>query len=205
MNLLPKDERFFELFVAHIQVVCQSAELLKTGLRNGYSGTVQIAKQMDGLERSGDEIIHQIFQRLQNTFITPLDPEDMQTLATSLDNVLDRIEDVTFRIVAYRLDPIPDAALKLAEMIEQSVHALSRALDALHKRKPVLDDCIEVNRLENAADEIERAFVAELFATANIDPLSLIKQKEIIEELEQATDRCEDVADVIQNVAVKNG
>jgi uncharacterized protein len=203
MNLLPKDEKFFDLFAQHVNVLCQSSRLLKSGLQAGYQGICEIAKQMEALERSADELIHQIFRRLQTTFITPIDPEDIQRLATSLDNVLDTIEDVTFRIVAYRLDPIPDAALRLSEMIDGSTQALSRALKALRENRSVLEDCIEINRLENEADAIERTLVAKLFSS-DIDPITLIKQKEIIEILEHATDLCEDVADVIQNVAVKN-
>jgi uncharacterized protein len=203
MNLLPKDEKFFELFSQHVQILCQCSELLKKGLRSGYAGVRDICLEMEALERSGDEVIHQIFLRLQTTFITPFDPEDIQTLATSLDNVIDSIEDVSFRIVAYRLDPIPEPAVRLGEMIDSSGKALSRALNALRDKKPVLDDCIEVNRLENEADAVERGLVARLFS-CELDPLTLIKQKEIVELLEQTTDLCEDVADVIQNVAVKN-
>lgn len=162
-----------------------------------------MSKQMEALERSGDEVIHEIFKRLQSTFITPFDPEDIQTLATALDNVLDAIEDATFRIVAYRLDPIPSAAIELGRMIDDSCRALARALSLLHDRKPVWDDCIEVNRLENEADAVERTLVGKLFSS-NIDALSLIKQKEVFEILEATTDYCEDVADIIQNVAVKN-
>jgi predicted phosphate transport protein (TIGR00153 family) len=203
MNLLPKDGMFFDLFAQHISILCQASELLKTGLQGGYHGISGVAKQMEALERSADEIIHQIFRRLQTTFITPFDPEDIQRLATSLDNVLDTIEDATFRTVAYRLDPIPEAAGRLSEKIDSSTKALARALKALRENKPVLEDCIEVNRLENEADVIERTLVAQLFSS-NVDPITLIKQKEIIEILEHATDLSEDVADVIQNVAVKN-
>ncbi len=187
----------------HMQILCQAASLLRTGLQGGYEGICEISKRMEALERSADEVIHLIFRRLQTTFITPIDPEDIQTLATSLDNVVDEIEDVTFRIVAYRLDPIPEAALRLSEIIDSASQALSRALQALHEKRSVLEDCIEVNRLENEADAIERTLVAKLFSS-NTDPITLIKQKEIVEKLEQTTDRCEDVADVIQNVAVKN-
>ena len=203
MNFLPKDGMFFDLFAQHVSILCEASNLLKAGLRGGYQGISGVSKQMDTLERSGDEIIHQIFRRLQTTFITPFDPEDIQTLATSLDNVLDNIEDATFRTVAYRLDPIPEAAVRIGEMIDSSTQALARALKALRENKPVLEDCIEVNRLENEADAVERTLVAQLFSS-NTDPITLIKQKEIIELLEHATDLCEDVADVIQNVAVKN-
>lgn len=203
MNLLPKDERFFDLLQQHMRILCQSSQMLIAALRGGYERVADMSKQMEALERNGDEVIHQIFRTLQATFITPFDPEDIQTLATTLDNVLDSIEDATFRIVAYRLDPIPEAAVQLGQMIDECCQALSRALDALRQRKPVWDDCIEVNRLENEADAIERTLVGKLFSS-HIDPIALIKQKEVFEILENTTDLCEDVADVIQNVAVKN-
>src|SRR5579875_1986806 len=183
MNLLPKDEKFFELFNQHVRILCQSSQLLISGLRSGYEAMSDISKQMESLERGGDELIHQIFRRLQSTFVTPFDPEDIQTLATTLDNVLDSIEDATFRIVAYRLDPIPAPAVELGRMIDESCKALARALSALEHRQPVWDDCIEVNRLENEADAVERTIVGRLFSSA-IDPITLIKQKEVFEILE---------------------
>ncbi|HEX4810443.1 MAG TPA: DUF47 family protein [Bryobacteraceae bacterium] len=203
MNLLPKDEKFFDLFQQHMRILCQSSQLLIYGLETGYDKMCEIAKQMEALERNGDEIIHEIFRRLQSTFITPFDPEDIQTLATAQDDVLDAIEDATFRIVAYRLDPIPGPAIQLGHMIDDSCQALARALAALRDRKPVWNDCIEVNRLENEADAVERTLVGRLFSS-EMNPVTLIKQKEVFEILEQTTDSCEDVADVIQNVAVKN-
>lgn len=203
MNLLPRDEKFFDLFHQHSKILVQSSELLLQGLENGYSGMCSISKRMEALERNADEIVHLIFRRLQTTFITPFDPEDIQTLATSLDNVLDAIEDATFRIACYRVDPIPEAAIQLGRMIDSSCQALARALNALNEKKSVLEDCIEVNRLENEADAVERTALSELFASP-IDALTLIKQKEVLEILEQTTDFCEDVAEVIQNVAVKN-
>lgn len=203
MNLLPRDEKFFDLFHQHARLLCQSSQLLTSGLNSGYQRMCDIAKQMEALERNGDEVIHEIFRRLQSTFITPFDPEDIQTLATALDNVLDAIEDATFRIVAYRLEPIPAGALELGRMIADSCQALDRALSLLHDRKPVWDDCIEVHRLENEADAVERTLVGKLFSS-NGDAISLIKQKEVFEILEATTDYCEDVADIIQNVAVKN-
>lgn len=203
MNLLPRDEKFFDLFHQHVRILCQSSQLLLSGLKSGYAGMCGISRQMEAFEHNGDEVIHEIFRRLQSTFITPFDPEDIQTLATSLDNVLDSIEDATFRIVAYRLDPIPEAAVQLGQMIDDSCRALARAMASLGDRKPVMDDCIEVNRLENEADAVERTQVGNLFGS-NMDPLTLMKQKELFEVLEQTTDFCEDVADVLQNVAVKN-
>ncbi|MBV9156884.1 MAG: DUF47 family protein [Acidobacteriaceae bacterium] len=203
MNLLPRDEKFFDLFQQFTRIMCQTSQLLISGLQSGYTGMCEISKQMEALERNADEVIHEIFRRLQATFITPFDPEDIQTLATALDNIVDAIEDATFRIVAYRLDPIPESAVQLGRMIDHSCAALARALTSLRDRKPVWDDCIEVNRLENEADAVERTLVGKLFSS-DTDPLTLIKQKEVFEILEQTTDYCEDVAEIIQNVAVKN-
>lgn len=203
MNLLPRDEKFFDLFQQHVKILCQASQLFISGLRLGYPGVCRISKQMEALERNGDEIIHEIFRRLQSTFITPFDPEDIQALATSLDNVLDAIEDATFRISGYRVDPVPDSAVGLGQMIDDSCKALDRAMNALRQGNPVWDDCIEVNRLENEADAVERTVISDLFSS-EINPITLLKHKEVYEVLEHTTDLCEDVADVIQSVAVKN-
>jgi len=203
LNLLPKDERFFDYFHQQSDILCQASQLLLSGLRGGYESMRQVEKRMEALERSGDEVTHEIFQRLRSTFITPFDPEDIQALATSLDDVLDAIEDATFRIVAYRIDPIPSPALELGEMIAGCCVALGKALHALHEKKSVTEPCIEVNRLEDQADAVERTMLTNLF-NSNIDAVTLIKLKDLYEALESTTDRCEDVADVIQSVAVKN-
>jgi predicted phosphate transport protein (TIGR00153 family) len=184
-------------------LICQAADLLYKGLAAGYAEMSRISPEIKGIEKRGDEIVHDIFRRLEATFLTPIDPEDIQALATALDNVLDHIEDVTFRIVAYRLDPIPEAAVRLAEIVKRSCEAVAAAVQALQKKQSIANDSIEVNRLENEADTLERMLMADLFRT-ELDPITLIKQKEVYEILEQTTDRCEDVADVLQGVAVKN-
>ena len=203
MNLLPKDEKFFEYFFQQSEILCQAGHLLHTGLQGGYEGMCQVAKRMEALERSGDEVTHRLFDRLHHPFITPFDPEDIQSLASALDNVLDTMEDATFRIVAYRIDPIPQAAVELGGMIGNSCRALDKALRALQEKKSVMEACIEVNRLEEEADAVERTMLANLFSS-NTDAITLMKLKELYELLESTTDRCEDVADVIQNIAVKN-
>jgi predicted phosphate transport protein (TIGR00153 family) len=203
MNLLPKDENFFYLFEGHAQILCRASKLLVSGLNDGYDGVCRIEEDMSTMEDEGDRVVHDIFAQLRSTFITPFDPEDIQSLATSLDDVLDGIEDVTFRIVAYRLKPVPSAVLLLAEKVSKCCSVLAEALAALHGKKPVLNFCIEINRLENEADKLERNLIAELFRNEK-DPIELIRKKEIFELLEATTDRCEDVADVIQNVSVKN-
>jgi uncharacterized protein Yka (UPF0111/DUF47 family) len=203
MNLLPRDEKFFDLFQDHLRITCEASKLLLTGLNAGYAGVCGVAKEMKSLERQGDEVIHEIFARLRSTFLTPFDPEDIQALSTALDDVLDYIDNATFRIVAYRLDPIPGAIVQFGQMVDGCCLSLAKAVDSLRRHKSVVADCIEVHRLENEADSLERTLVADLFRNET-DAIALIKLKEIYEVFEGTTDRCEDVADVLQNVAVKN-
>jgi len=203
MNLLPKDDKFLHLFERHAQILCRASKLLISGLHDGYDGVCRIQSDIADIEDEGDKVVHSIFAHMRSTFITPFDPEDIQNLSTALDNVLDHIEDVTFRIVAYRLKPIPSAVISLAEMVSKCCVILMDALVALHAKRPVLNYCIEINQLENEADKLERNLIADLFRDER-DPIELIRKKEIFELLEATTDRCEDVADVIQNVAVKN-
>jgi predicted phosphate transport protein (TIGR00153 family) len=203
MNLLPKDDKFLYLFERHSQILCRASKLLVSGLRDGYDGVCRIQDDIDRIEDEGDKVVHSIFAHMRSTFITPFDPEDIQSMATALDDVLDHIDDVTFRIVAYRLKPIPAPVIALAEMVSKCCSLLTDALTALHARKPVLQYCIEINRFENEADRLERNLIADLFRDES-NPIELIRKKEIYELLEVTTDRCEDVADVIQSVAVKN-
>jgi len=158
MNLLPKDPKFFEYFHQQSQIICQASSLLLSGLRGGYHGMREISKRMEALERGGDDVTHRLFDVLRKTFITPFDPEDIHSLASALDDVLDTIEDATFRIVAYKIDPIPQAAVELGEMISNSCIALAKALRALQDKQSVMEACIEVNRLEDQADAVPAWF-----------------------------------------------
>ena len=203
MRLLPREEKFFNLFNKQVEVISEASRLLLEGARSGNSRLEQVATEISTIEHRGDEIIHEIFTRLNQTFITPLDPEDIHNLSSKLDDVLDGIEDSVHRMVAYRLDAIPANMIALAEVIHRCCQALQRAFNALEKNEEVMDHCIEINRLENEADHLVRGAVADLFENEK-DAILLIKLKEIYEFLEDTTDRCEDVADVLQNVVVKN-
>src|SRR5579863_7786393 len=129
MNLLPKDEKFFFLFERHAQILCRASKLLISGLQDGYDGVCRIQEDISEIEDQGDHVVHDIFGHLRSTFITPFDPEDIQSLATALDDVLDGIEDVTFRIVAYRLKPIPSAVGLMAEKVSRCCAILADALE----------------------------------------------------------------------------
>ena len=178
MNLLPRDDHFFHLFERHGQILCRASRLLVSGLNDGYDGVCRIEHDISRIEDEGDRVVHDIFDRLRSTFITPFDPEDIQSLATALDDVLDGIEDVTFRIVAYRLKP--DSVSRAAPRREglELLFFSGEALAALHQKKPVIGLCIEINRLENEADKLERNHIAELFRNEK-DPIELIRKKEI--------------------------
>lgn len=203
MRLLPREERFYALFLDQVTKIRQAARLLADGVKKGNSELSQAAEAIRVLEAEGDEIIHDIFTQLNLTFITPLDPEDIHSLASHLDDVLDGIEDAAYRIGAYRLEPVPATVVQLSDIVDKCAACLEQAFQALNTDKPVLPFCIEINRLEDEADSILRHVVSDLFLNTT-DAIALIKQKEVHEYLEQTTDRCEDVADVLQAVVVKN-
>jgi hypothetical protein len=203
MRLLPREEKFYHLFLKQVEVISEAARLLLDGLRSGSARMASSATEIALLERRGDELIHEIFTRLNQTFITPLDPEDIHNISAALDNVLDGMEDTAHRLVSYHIDPIPPTMITLAELVEACARAFTHAFTALGKNGTIMEQCIEINRLENEADRIGRAAVVELFDKEK-DPITLIKLKEVYEFFEETIDSCEDVADVLQNVVVKN-
>jgi hypothetical protein len=203
MRLLPREEKFYGLFLKQVEIISEATRLLLDGVRTGNSRMAGAATEINLLEHRGDEVIHEIFTRLNQTFITPIDPEDIHNISAALDNVLDGIEDTAHRLVSYHIDPIPADLVTLSEFAEACAKELYSALAALEKGGPIMPHCIEINRLENEADRIGRSAVADLFNKEK-DPITLIKLKEVYEFIEATIDSCEDVADVLQNVVVKN-
>lgn len=203
MRLLPRSEKFFSFFLQQVKIICDSAGTLHEAVMRGNGYLPQAEQTIRSLEQKGDEIIHEVFTRLNTTFITPLDPEDIHSLASHLDDVTDGIEETIHRLVAYHVDPIPPEITELTGIIVACGHSLLRAFEALSEDKPLLEHCIEINRLEDTADQIVRRAIADLFRLEK-DPIQLIKLKEVYEIIEKTTDFCEDVADVLQGVVVKN-
>jgi uncharacterized protein len=203
MNLLPRDEKFYALFLKQVEIISQAARVLLEGVRVGNARMAGAATEISVLEHRGDEVIHAIFTRLNQTFITPLDPEDIHNISSALDNVLDGIEDTAHRLVSYNIDPIPRDMVELTTIVNACAVAAKNAFEALAKKGEILEHCIEINRLENEADLISRSAVGDLFHKQK-DPITLIKLKEVYEFFEDTIDRFEDVADVLQNVVVKN-
>jgi uncharacterized protein len=203
MRLLPREEKFYHLFLKQVEIISEASRLLLEGVRGGNARLAGAATEINVLEHRGDEVIHELFTRLNQTFITPIDPEDIHNLSSALDNVLDGVEDTAHRLVSYRIDPVPAPMVKLSEIVASCAKALKAAFEALENSGPIMEHCIEINRLENEADLIGRASVVDLFNQEK-DPITLIKLKEVYEFFEGTIDSCEDVADVLQNVVVKN-
>lgn len=203
MRLLPREEKFFHYFKDQAALIRQAAGILLLSVKDGTPPLATAAVEIARLESKGDEIIHEIFTKLNQTFITPLDPEDIHSLGSHLDDVLDGIEDSIHRINAYHVEPIPPAIVELITIIEHCGVSIEKAFQALASEKPMLEHCIEINRLEDKADQLVRKHIAALFEEET-DLFRVIKLKEIYEYLELTTDYCEDVADALQNVVVKN-
>ena len=203
MRLLPREEKFYGLFLKQVEIISEAARLLLDGVRVGNARMAGVATEINVLENIGDEVIHEIFTRLNQTFITPIDPEDIHNISTALDNVLDGMEDTAHRLVSYHIKTIPPNLVALSEIVASCARALKAAFQALERGGSVMEHCIEINRLENEGDLIGRSAVVELFDKEK-DPITLIKLKEIYDFIEATIDSCEDVADVLQGVVVKN-
>lgn len=202
LRILPHEAKFFELFVDMAMNIERASEQLVELLRL-YDNVPERVMSIKNLEHLGDQMTHDLFTRLNKTFITPIDREDIHELASKLDDVLDMIDAVASRMLIYKIDKPTEEAVHLAELIHSSVRVLVKALAVLEKSDHILDHCNEINRLENEGDRISRLAIARLFDEGE-DPFYVIKWKEIYEVLEMAIDKCEDVANVIEGVVVKN-
>lgn len=206
--LLPKDNKFFDYFEKDIGNVLAAARVFKELMSNSMSKEerIQKIKKIEELEHKGDELTHQIFSDLGSTFITPFDREDIHSLASKLDDILDFIQGAAMRIILYRVETISPEQERLASMIYDSVFELSKAIPNLRDMKNVTairESFVKINSIENEADDLFERAIANLFDTCK-DPILLIKSKEMLVSLETATDKCEDVANVLESIIVKN-
>ena len=205
-SIIPRDENFFELFEEASDNVTKGAKAF-LALANAWSGDSPIIQHIRDLEHEGDRMTHDIMDRLNRTFITPLDREDIHALTSELDDVLDLIQATTDRMQLYRINHSSPHLIKMAEVLLKSTESVGRALRSLRdpsKSRRTLDLCIEINHLENEGDTLLKAALGELFAPSSRDVLEIIKWKEIYEATEHATDKCEDIANVIEGIVVKN-
>ena len=202
---MPREESFFRLFEESAQNMVKAAQKLKE-LVYTWENVAERAKEITELENEGDTITHQIMEQLHRTFITPFDREDIAQLANSLDDVTDFIHAASDAMLLYKVNPPGQRAKELADIIVQAATEIESAMPQLRGRieqKQILRRCVELNRLENAADRVYRAAMAELFYDSP-DMARVIKWREVYEHMETATDRCEDVADVLEGVVLKH-
>jgi uncharacterized protein Yka (UPF0111/DUF47 family) len=202
-SLIPREERFFDDFESMAREIVRGAAMLEEMVAPEHP-IWDKADEIKEVEHKCDFLTHEVIQRLNRTFVTPLDREDIHALARSLDDVMDAIDASAGVIRLYQITRTRFGARELARIIAQSADQIVLAMPALDRRRGIHDHAVEINRLENEADRVHQAALQRLFADER-DAITIIKWKETLDFLEAATDRCEDVANVLESVVVKNG
>lgn len=201
-RLIPREEKFYADFLQLADELRKGARLLEEMLA-AEPPVADKADEIKEVEHKCDFITHAVIQRLNRTFVTPIDREDIHALARSLDDVMDAIDACAALVRLYRIASVRFGARELARVISSSTHQVRLAMEGLELRKGVTERVVEINRLENEADRLHHQAMERLFADER-DPIAVIKWKEILDFLEDATDRCEDVANVLEGVVVKH-
>lgn len=205
MRLLPREQKFFNLFDQAAEKVVLGAEALEEALAD-YGQLAATGERLRDLEHEADKLVHETMERLNNTFVTPLDREDIVSLAHALDDVLDYTESTLDRMLLYNIQaPVP-LSLDMAKVLVRATQQIRQGVTGLRNFgdiRGILDPCVRINELENQGDALNRQALRELF-NGDCDPVTIIKWREVYEHLETAIDRCEDVADCLESIAVKN-
>jgi predicted phosphate transport protein (TIGR00153 family) len=202
LRLTPKDTSFFDLFAAQAQHLVVGAGLLAELLGADRAGRETIAKQMREIEHACDESTHEIMRKLNSTFVTPFDREDIYSLASGLDDCMDLMEEAADLIVLYKVEELPRAVADQIEVLQRCAELTAAAMPRLRSMKDLSDYWVEINRLENQADRVYRKLLGDLMENAT-DAIALIKIKEVVAELEAAADAFEKVANYVETIAVK--
>jgi uncharacterized protein len=201
-SFIPRERRFYDLFEQQAATIVRSAGLLERALTD-VASLATCQREIKALEHQGDEITHEIVTTLNRTFITPFDHEDIYALASGLDDILDYIEEVADTANLYRITAIPEAARELTKLLTLAVAQLEQAISKLESGKGIDEHSAEVHRLEDVGDSTSRRAIADLFSDQH-PPLEVIKLKDLYGLLEDALDRCETVANVLEGIATKN-
>jgi predicted phosphate transport protein (TIGR00153 family) len=202
LRLIPREERFFDMFAEDAANVLAAARLFEAMLRS-YDAPEQRAREIRDLEHRGDEISHEIGRRLESTFVTPIDREDIHALISGLDDVLDLIEESADTFILYRIEAPTAVAVQQAAIVVKQCEQLEEALGNLRGFKGLERHWIEVHRLENEGDQLARKAIADLFAGGG-HPIEVIKWKDVYALLESTIDKCEDVANIIERITIKH-
>jgi predicted phosphate transport protein (TIGR00153 family) len=202
--LIPKDTIFFDLFERQAGLLKEAASQL-VALTEDFTNVKEKRHEIEKLEHKGDQVTHDIYGQLNRTFITPLDPEEISSLASTLDDVLDYIDGSAEKMFYYTIESTDSYMIELAKLIHMSTTEIESAVKSIRSFKDpryIEERCIEVNRLENLADDVLAHAVTDLFKTT--DAITIIKLKDIYEHLEIATDNCEDVANTLSDIAIRH-
>lgn len=204
-SFLPREFNFFDLFEKQAACAVEAAINFRELVADSAVLNEQSLKKMHDLEHRGDELAHEILSRLDKTFITPFDREDIHSLAKELDDIIDMLYTIANRMKTYKIAGADKNLIEFSAVIEDSVRAVACAVKGLRDTKnlkAVRESCVEVNRLENVGDTMRDEVLAKLFETSK-DPIDIIKRKEIYQDAETVLDICEDVAHVVQSILVK--
>jgi len=201
VRLIPRDEKFYDLFRAQAQNIHKAAQIL-VALFEDYRDIEKQVAEIKFVEHKGDQLTHELMMKLNKTFITPFDREDIHALSSALDDVLDLVDGAAGRLVTYKIRAVTPGALQLSKVILHGTEIIVKAISQLGKPDNILEYCEQLKHIEEEADRIKGECVARLFEDA-ADPIEIIKWKEIYEVLESTTDKAEDVADVLEAVVLK--
>lgn len=202
-RLIPKEEKFYDDFIAVAVEITKGAALLEKMVATDPP-RVDLAHEIKEIEHRCDSLTHSTIQRLNQTFVTPLDREDIFEMARSLDDCMDAIDHCATLVALYEFSTMRAGARELAKLLTASADAVKSAVSMLEKKTAIAPFIVEINRLENEADRVHLNAVRELFREEQ-DPIAVMKWKELLDELEKATDECEDVANVLEGIVVKHG
>jgi predicted phosphate transport protein (TIGR00153 family) len=202
LRLTPRKDSFYPMFAASGQNLVTGARLLKELLGAAPSDRKEIAEKMRAAEHAGDEVTHAIMRELNESFITPFDREDIYRLASSLDDVMDAMEAAVDLVVLYQIGELPPELADQVDVIERAAELTAEAMLKLRSMKDLSEFWIELNRLENQADQIYRRLLARLFG-GDFDAMTVMKLKEVVDQLEGAADAFEHVANTVETIAVK--
>ena len=205
MRLLPRDEKFFDLFTSVATLTVEAARLQQDLLRADQQRRGAIVDQIKRLEHQADQVTHEVVTRLDRVFITPLDREDIHLLASRLDDVMDLIDGTARRLQMFRAGEAPDGARLIAEVIIRATEQIQVAVGSLEKNKAgtVLEACVQVKRLEEEGDSLYHEWLGKLFE-GQPDALQVIKWKEIYDNLEKTLDYIEDAGNVLESISIKH-
>ena len=202
LRLTPKETSFYDLFAKAADNLVVGASLLTELLGADKAGRVVIAERMRDAEHTGDEVTHAIYRQLNSSFITPFDREDIYSLAGRLDDIMDYMEEAVDLVVLYNIEELPKGVEQQIEVLARAAELTAEAMPRLRTMKDLTEYWIEVNRLENQADQVYRKLLAHLFS-GEYDAITVMKLREIVEPLETAADNFEHVANTIETIVVK--